>query len=38
MEEVMKASSNPSARPGEDGTKSKSAREAIDHAPDQHRR
>jgi len=33
----MKAPSNPSARHSEDKTKSKSACEAPDHAPDQHR-
>ena len=32
----MKASSNNSAKPNNDGTKSKSAREAPDHTPDRH--
>jgi len=33
----MKASSNPPTKHKEDGTKSKSAREAPDYVPDQHR-
>jgi len=37
LEEAMKAFSNPSARLSHNGKQSKSAREAPDHAPDQHK-
>jgi len=37
LREAMKASSNNSAKPSDDGTKLKSIREAPDHAPDRHR-